>query len=123
MVDYVDGEVTIGLNFAFGSKLSWFKSVFYGGYIEITHSPFADEISIDIVYNNGRKILDITEKLSEGPKMNQIERISDVYRYADILQKQNMIGFIRIFGRTLWIIDYSPLNSTDSNGKRLHHIL
>ena len=87
--------------------------IFYGGNMVIGSSPFNNTLKIDILYNNGSK-LEMFQEVSEGPQKGS--------RHADILQKQNIILYIRRYDNNIWIIDYCPLNSIDSNGKIIYHI-
>ncbi len=93
-----------------------FYPIFYGGYMGITSFinsfSFNNTIKIDILYNNGSK-LEMFQEASENPQIKD----GDFYK----LQKQNMLVYIRYYDN-IWIIDYYPLNSIDSNGKIIYYI-
>ncbi len=89
--------------------LDSFYPIFYGGYMSISSSYINDTIKIDILYNNESKS-EIIQVPSEDP-----QNYSSGSLYAGVLQKQDMIYYMRVYDN-IWIIDYYPLNTIDSNG-------
>jgi len=74
--------------------------IFYGGHVIETFNNTITVVSV--LYNNG--------------STSEMFHLTGEDSYALLLQKQNMIGHIRFRGN-IWIIDYYPLNTIDSNGK------
>jgi len=94
--------------------------IFYGGYMGINSANFNNTIKIEILYNNGSK-LEIFQEASEDFQGFQINNRSKS-SYVHVLQKQNMIAYIREYDNIFWSIDYYPLNSIGSNGKIIYYI-
>ena len=99
----------------FESVLIEFYPVFYGGYVDISRF-FNNTIKVDKLYNNGSK----SEIFQEAIEVPQI-KYKNKDDYIEILQKQNMIWYVRIYDDIFWSIDYYQLNSVDSNGKIICH--